>query len=62
MPAKKPAKPKEIDLVKEDVAALTDRLDALASRVAFLETFRPAIEVVSEPPPSSPWWRRIFGG
>lgn len=59
--AKRPtAKPKDIDVVKEDVAALTDRLDALASRVAFLETFRPAIEVVSEPPPA-PWWRRILG-
>lgn len=60
--AKRPtAKPKDIDVVKEDVAALTDRLDALASRVAYLETFRPAIEVVSEPPPPEPWWRRILG-
>lgn len=61
MAPKKPAKPKDIDLVKEGVAALTDRLDALASRAAYLETFRPAIEVVSEPP-LAPWWRRIFGG
>lgn len=62
MPAKKPAaKPKGIDLVKEDIVSLTDRLDALASRVAFLETFRPAIEVSGTKPPA-PWWRRILGG
>lgn len=62
--AKKPAKPKAADLVKEDIASLQDQVNALAARVAFLETFRPAIEIVrdpEEPAPVSRWWRWCFG-
>lgn len=60
--AKKPAKPKPLDVLKEDVASLTDRVDALAARVAFLETFRPSIEVVRDgAKPVSLWWRWFFG-
>lgn len=60
MPAKKPAKKTEIALVREDLEALQDQCNALAARVAYLETFRPAVEVVSDQP-VVPWWRRIFG-
>lgn len=60
--AKKPARPKPTDAIRDDVSALSDRLDALAARVAFLETFRPAIEVVREQEkPVSNFWRWCFG-
>lgn len=60
--AKKPKKPTGIDLVREDVASLQDRVDVLAAKVAYLETFRPAIEIVREEPRAvSLWWRWCFG-
>lgn len=60
--AKKPAKKTEIALVKEDLEALQDQCNALAARVAYLETFRPAIEVVREPVRSRTWTEWFCGG
>lgn len=60
MPAKKAAKPRDIDVVKEDLAALQEQVNALAARLAYMETFRPAIEVVRDEPRRTwtEWWQR----
>lgn len=61
--AKKPARKTEIALVREDLEALQDQCNALAARVAFLETFRPAIELIrDEPVRARTWTEWLCGG
>lgn len=60
--AKKPVKKTEIAVVKEDLEALQDQCNALAARVAYLETFRPAIEVIREEPKRARTWTEWFCG
>lgn len=60
--AKKPVKKTEIDMVREDLEALQDQCNALAARVAFLETFRPAVEVTRDEPARARTWTEWFCG
>lgn len=60
--AKKPVKKREIDVVKEDLEALQDQCNALAARLAYMETFRPSIEVVKEEPRPTRTWMEFFRG
>ena len=54
--AKKAVKKTEIAAVKEDLEALQDQCNALAARLAYLETFRPAIEIVAGSPKKPKTW------
>lgn len=58
--AKKAVKKTEIAVVKEDLEALQDQCNALAARLAYLETFRPAIEVAREEPKKLRTWTEWF--
>lgn len=61
--AKKAVKKTEIALVREDLEALQDECNALAARVAYLETFRPAIELIrDEPKRARTWTEWLCGG
>ena len=61
--AKKAVKKSEIAVVKEDLESLQDQCNALAARLAYLETFRPAIELIrDEPVRARTWTEWLCGG